>query len=151
MDTNNEVSSSEVLLNERIARELFSVMDEQSLFIAFIDNGGNCWLSDENRFSEFFADSEQLKQLCTRTDDGDEPVFSQIDDSGVVASQLRTGQVNCGHVILVLPGYTPEGILTNMELIELLLEQICLIARLIESNGRLQSRQLKQFVTPNSN
>jgi hypothetical protein len=62
-----------------------------------------------------------------------------------VVSQLITDKTNCGYVIIVLPGYSMESTLVNINLVEILLVQIGLIARLIEKNNLLYELQMKQF------
>jgi hypothetical protein len=86
-----------------------------------------------------------LKRLCTTIDDGDEPVVTQVNDFGVVASQLATEETNCGYVIIVLPQYNSESTLINIGLIEMLLNQIGLIARLVEKNDLACELQMKQL------
>jgi hypothetical protein len=58
---------------------------------------------------------------------------------------LATEQTNCGYVIIALPQYSPESTLINIDLIEILLNQTGLIAKLIEKNNLLHELQMKQF------
>ncbi|MEK7992603.1 MAG: hypothetical protein AAB403_02255, partial [Planctomycetota bacterium] len=52
---------------------------------------------------------------------------------------------DCGYVIVALPNYSPESTLVNIDLIETLLSQFSLIARLIEKNNRLYESQVKHY------
>ena len=141
----DDLSSSSDTLNDQIARQIFSILPENGPLIAIIDGQGNYWPSESKRFSQLNIDEQMLKQLCNRIDDGAEPVITQINDFGIVAIQLATERTNCGYVVLVMPKYTPESILANIELIEILLNQIGLIARLVEQNNHLYQLQMKQF------
>jgi len=67
------------------------------------------------------------------------------DDCSVIAAQLATEHSNCGYVIIALPQYSPESILINIDLIEILLNQIGLIAQLIEKNNLLYEVQMKHY------
>jgi hypothetical protein len=80
-----------------------------------------------------------------KIDDGDEPVITQADDCGIVAAELATEQTKCGYVIIILPGYNPESTLVNIDLIETLLNQTELTAKLIEKNNQLCELQRKQL------
>ncbi len=141
----DELLSSGCTLNDQIARQLFSIIPEDGPLVAIIDRQGNYWPSESERFSQLNIDEQILKQMCNRIDDGAEPVISQINDFGVVISQLATEHTNCGYVIIMLPKYTPESILVNIELIETLLSQVGLIGRLVEQNNHLYQLQMKQF------
>ncbi len=141
----DDLLSSGCTLNDQIARQLFSILPEDGPLIAIIDGQGNYWPSESEKFSQFNIDEQTLKQLCNRIDDGAEPVITQINDFGVVAAQLATERTNCGYVIAMLPKYTPESLLANIELIETLLSQVGLIARLVEQNNHIYQLQMKQF------
>ena len=151
MNIYDSLFSSSGMLNEQIAKEVFSVLAGQDTALAILDPGGTFWATDD-RFSEVFADQEHLRRLCERIDDGDDPIITQIDDFSVVAAQLATNQINCGYLIIILPGYNPETTMVSMDLIEIVIGQMGLIAGLIEKNNRLHHLRLKQlsFGTENS-
>ncbi len=86
-----------------------------------------------------------MRELCAKIDDGAEPVVTGTNDCSIIAAQLATERTNCGYVIIALPQYSPESTLINIDLIETLLNQICLIAKLIEKNNLLYELQMKQF------
>ncbi len=133
------------VLNEQIARQIFDILPEQSLIMTIIDRDGNCWPSNSEKFAELNISDFVLKELCAKIDDGAEPVVTQINNCSIIASQLATERTNCGYVILALPQYSPESTLANIGLIELLLNQLSLIANLIEKNNLLHELQMKRF------
>jgi hypothetical protein len=141
----NDLFSSGRTLNDQIARQLFGILPENGPLIAIIDRQGNYWPSESERFSQLNIDEQTLKQLCSRIDDGAEPVITQINDFGVVITQLATERTDCGYVVLLMSKYTPESILANIEMIEILLSQVGLIAKLVEQNNHLYQLQMKQF------
>jgi Trk K+ transport system NAD-binding subunit len=145
MDMYDSLFSPGHLLNEQIARQVFDVLPEQGPVMVIIDREGNCWPSDSERFSEMNISESFLEELCAKIDDGAEPVVTQVNDCSIIAAQLTTEQTNCGYVIIALPQYSPESTLANIDLIEILLSQVSLIARLIEKNGLLYELQMKHF------
>jgi hypothetical protein len=137
--------SPSCVLNEQIARQIFDILPEQGLIMVIIDRDGNCWPSNSENFSTLNISESFLKELCAKIDDGAEPVVTQADDFSIIATQLATEQTNCGYVIIALPQYSPESTLINIDLIEILLNQTGLIAKLIEKNNLLHELQMKQF------
>ena len=138
-------SSNATMLCEQVARQMHEIVPEDGLFVVILDNEDNYWCTDEARFAQFFSDPRQLALLCSRIDDGGDPVISQIDDCGVVATELTAEDTSCGYVVVVLPQYTPESTLATIDLIELALNQASLIAGLIDKNNRLHHMELKHF------
>jgi len=145
MDTYDSLFYPGCVLNEQIARQIFDTLPEQGPVIAIVDRQGHCWPSDSHRFSELNISDSFLRELCEKIDDGAEPVVTQADDCSIIASQLATEQTNCGYVIIALPQYNPESALVNISLIEILLNQLGLIANLIEKNHLLRELQMKHF------
>jgi len=145
MDINEASFSAEHMLNEQIARHIFEILPESGPIVMILDKVGNCWSSDSQRFSQLNIDEDYLKDICAKVDDGDEPVLAQLNDCGIVAAQLATERTNCGYIIFALPKYSPESALINADLIEMLIAQTVLIARLIEKHNHLTELQMKQF------
>jgi len=137
--------SPSCVLNEQIARQIFDILPEQGPIMVIIDRDGNCWPSNSENFSTLNISESFLKELCAKIDDGAEPVVTQTDGLSIVATQLATERTNCGYVIIALPQYNPESTLINIDLIEILLNQTGLIAKLIEKNNLLHELQTKQF------
>lgn len=145
MDIHDSLLSPVGVLNEQIARQVFELLPERGPVMIIMDRDGNCWPSDFEQFSKLNISKEFLKELCGKIDDGAEPIVTQANDCSVVAAQLATEQTNCGYVLLAMPQYSPESALVNIDLIEIVLSQISLIARLIEKNNLLYELQMKQF------
>jgi len=145
MDVYESLFSRSSVLNEQIVREIFDILPEDGPVIIIIDRDGNCWSSDPEKFSRLNISESFLRGLCAKIDDGAEPVITQVNDFGVVAAQLAAEQTNCGYVIIALPQYSPESTLKNIALIEMLLNQIGLIAKLVEKNNLAYELQMKQL------
>jgi hypothetical protein len=145
MDICEPQLSRSSVLNEQIASEIFDILPEDGPIVIIVGRDGNHWVSDSANFSRLNIHESFLKGLCTTIDDGAEPVVTQVNDFGVVASQLATEETNCGYVIIALPQYNSESTLINIGLIEMLLNQIGLIARLVEKNDLAYELQMKQL------
>jgi hypothetical protein len=145
MDIENWLACPSCTLDEQIAKELFDILPERGPIMVIMDREGHRWASDAERFSKLSVCEAFWSKLCDKIDDGAEPVVTQADDCGVVAAELATEQTKCGYVCLILPQYSPESTLVNIDLIETLLNQADLIARLIENNNILRELQMKQL------
>lgn len=145
MDMYKSLSCPGFMLTEQIARQIFEVLPEGGATIVIIDRESNSWPSDPEEFAKLNISESFLKELCAKIDDGAEPVVTGADDCSVIAAQLATERSNCGYVIIALPQYSPESILINIDLIEMLLNQIGLIAQLIEKNNLLYEVQMKHY------
>ena len=147
MDMYDSLFSPSYVLDEQIARQIFDILPEQGPIVMIMAKDGHCWPSNSEDFSSLNLSEDFLEELCAKIDDGDEPVITQAQDFSIVAAQLATEHTNCGYVIIALPQYSPESILININIIEMLLNQINLIARLIEKNNQLYELQAKQIGT----
>ncbi len=145
MDICESQFSRSSVLNEQIASAIFDILPEDGPIVIIVGRDGNHWVSDSANFSRLNISESFLKGLCTKIDDGAEPVVTQVNDFGVVAAQLSTEETNCGYVIIALPQYSSESTLINIGLIEMLLNQIGLIAKLVEKNEQAYELQTKQF------
>jgi len=145
MDMYESLMSITCRLNEQLGREIFEELPENGPIIALINKDGNYWPSDSERFSTLNISEGFFKALCSKVDDGHEPVITEAKECSIVASQLATDKTNCGYILLALPGYNTESALSNINLIEILLSQISLIAKLIEKNNLLYELQMKQL------
>ena len=143
MDIYESLPSPGFVLNEQIARQIFEVLPEQGPIMMIMDRGGNSWPSDSERFTKLNISESFLKELCVKIDDGVEPVVTQAEDCSIIAAQLATERSNCGYVFIALPQYSPESTLINITLIETLLNQFNLIAKLLEKNNRLYEVQMQ--------
>ncbi len=145
MNTCESLLSPGFMLNEQIARQVFEILPEGGPLVMIMDTEGNSWPSNSHDFAKLNISESFLKRICAKIDDGVEPVVAQTDDCSVVGAQLATDGSNCGYVIIVLPQYTPESTLANINLIEMLLNQLGLIAKLIEKNNLLYEVQMKHY------
>jgi hypothetical protein len=145
MDTGDWLVSPSCALNEQVAKEIFDILPERGPIVVIMDKEGNRWVSDPEKFSKLSVRDSFWSKLCEEIDDGDEPVVTQADDYGVVAAELATEQTKCGYVVIILPQYNPESTLINIDLIEMILNQAGLIAKLIEKNNQLCELQRKQL------
>ncbi len=145
MNMHESLFSPGFMLTEQIARQIFEVLPEGGATIIIMDREGHNWPSDPEEFAKLNISESFLKELCAKIDDGAEPVVTGADNCSVIAAQLATERSNCGYVIIALPQYSPESILINIDLIEMLLNQIGLIAKLIEKNNLLYEVQMKHY------
>jgi hypothetical protein len=145
MDMGDWLFSPNCALNEQIAKQIFDVLPERGPIMVIMDREGHCWSSNAEEFPKLNIDEPFLRELCTKIDDGAEPIVTQANECSIVAAQLTTERTNCGYVIIALPQYSPESTLINIDLIETLLNQTGLIAKLIEKNNFLSELQMKQL------
>ncbi len=145
MDIGDWLFSPNFVLNEQIVREIFDILPERGPIMVIMDRDGHRWVSDPEKFSKLSVRDSFWSKLCVKIDDGAEPVITQADDCSIVAAELATGQTKCGYVVIILPQYSPESTLMNIDLIETLLNQTGLIAKLIEKNNQLCELQRKQL------
>ena len=138
-------------LNEQLARQLFEILPEQGPLMVIIDQLGHCWPSNSEEFSALNISKSYLKELTDKIDDGAEPVITQFNDSSIVANQLATPKTNCGYIIFIFSQKTPETAMVNIDLIEILINQTNLVAKLIEQNNQLCELNAKQYAIHSSN
>jgi len=143
MDIFDSMFSKSSVLSEQLVPQIFDILPEDGPFMVIMDSEGNLWSSSEEEFSKLSIDVSFLKELRARVDDGMEPVTTQVENISVTAAQLVTEQNNYGYVFIVLPQYSPELTLINIDLIEALLNQTALITDLVEKNNQLLELQLK--------
>jgi len=145
MNVYESLSSRNFVLNEQVARQVFDILPEHGPLMLIMDRDGNNWPSDSTELAKLDMSESFLKELCAKIDDGAEPVVTQVNDCSIIAAQLATEQSNCGYVLIALPQYSPESTLINIDLIEIVLNQIGLIARLIEKNNSIYEIQMRQY------
>jgi hypothetical protein len=145
MDMYDSLFSPAGILNEQIARQIFNILPEQGLVMLIMDKDGSCWPSNSEEFSQLNISESFLREICGKIDDGAEPVVTQSDDCSIIAAQLATERTDCGYAVILLPHYSPESTLVNIDLIEVVLNQIGLIATLIEKNNLLYELQMKHY------
>ncbi|MFA5239196.1 MAG: hypothetical protein WC476_05740 [Phycisphaerae bacterium] len=136
---------SQNVLNEQITKEIFDILPESGPIMVVMDRYGRRQVSDPEKFSRLNIRDSFWRELCAKIDDGAEPVTTQTDGCSVAAAELVTEQTKFGYVIIILPQHKSESTLTNIDLIETILNQACLIAGLIENNHHLCELQMKFF------
>ena len=145
MNIYDSLFSSEHMLIEQFAREVFPTACEDGPYIVILDSESQHWTSDPDAFKTHFSDVKPLSAACSQINDGQDPIICEGPDCVYVGTQLSTERQNCGCVFLVLPGYTRQTTVANMALIEMLLSQMSLAASLIEKNNQLHHSQLKNL------
>jgi hypothetical protein len=150
MDTCAATSSATHVLNEQIAQQVFDVLPERGPVVVLLDRDGTCWPSSAEEFAKLNLSETLLKDLRAKIDDGAEPVITQVGDVSVVIAQLSTDRTNCGYVVVALPRHSPESTVTNIDLVETLLNQITLIARLIEKSNLWTRSHVSHYAAYNA-
>ena len=145
MNTCDTTFSATHLLNEQIARQVFDVLPERGPVLLIMDRDGSCWPSNPEEVAKLNLNEALLKDLRAKVDDGAEPVITQVGDASVIIAQLCTDRTNCGYVVVALPRHGPECTLTNIDLVEAMLSQVSLIARLIEKSSMLARSQVNHY------
>jgi hypothetical protein len=143
MNIHDCITSESYVLNEQIARQVFNVLEDKGPVIFITDRDGNCWPSDTDKFSKLNLSEGFLRELYAKIDDGVEPVVTQAGDISIIGTGLATERTNCGYLIVALAESGAESSLVNINLAEMVLNQIGLIATLIEKNNLLYALQLK--------
>lgn len=143
MEKHDPLFSMGSRLNEQICRQLFQILPEQGPVMIIMDREGNCWPSDSDAFSKLDINEAFLREVCSKIDDGDEPVVTGVNQCSVIATQIATERTNCGYVVIALPKHSPEFAMVNVDLIETLLNLVGLLATLIEKNNLLYELQTK--------
>ncbi len=145
MDLCNTKTSDTHVLSEQIAQEVFEMLPERGPILGFMDRTGEFWSSHPEEFAQLGIGETFLQDLRAKVDDGVEPVLSQVGETSVTMAQLATDQTRCGYVVVILPRYSPESALTNIDLVETLLNEITLIARLVEKTNTLAKGQVNHY------
>jgi len=145
MDINKSLYRPVFTLTERIVSQIFEVLPDKGPLLIIMDTNGNSRPSDPEEFSRLSISESFLKEVCIAVDDGVEPVIASSNGCSFIAGQLATEENNYGYVFVVLPQNNPESILEQFDLIEMLLNQISLIAELIEKNNLPYEVQQKHF------
>lgn len=143
MNTYDPFVSPAYLLNEQVARQLFQTLPEGGPVVLIMDRAGHHWPSDSQAFAAFDISDAYLAELWGRIDDGSEPVIAQTPKCTIVAAELASERTRCGYIALILPQDGPEHAIDNIDLVEIIIAQMNLVARLIEKNVLLYELQSK--------
>ena len=145
MEINKSLYHPVSTLTEGIACKIFEVLPEGGPLVIIMDTNGNSRPSDPEEFSRLNISESFLKEICISIDDGVEPVITHTNDCSIIAGQLATEENNYGYIFVILPKDNSELTLLNIDLIEILLNQIGLIARLIEKSNLHYEVQMKHY------
>ncbi|OHB77171.1 MAG: hypothetical protein A2Z25_21995 [Planctomycetes bacterium RBG_16_55_9] len=145
MNIYESLSSPSFTMNEQIARQVFDTVPEGGPLVLIMDRHGNRWPSNSDQFARLNISESLLEELCAKIDDGDEPIITQVHEYSIVAAGLATEQRDCGCILIAVPQSSPESTFSNVDLIEMLLGQFNVIARLIEKNNLLYEAQLRHY------
>ncbi len=146
MDMFDSLFSPSGMLNEQVARHVFEILPEDGPILVILDRHGNFWPSDSQKFNDLPVSETFIREICNRVDDGCEPVMSKIEDHTLVASQLHTQRTNCGYVVIIgVCEKEDEDETFSFDLAEIVINQISLIASLLEKNNLLYELQMKKL------
>ena len=145
MDAYDAMFSATYVLNEQIARQVFSALPDGGPVLAIVDCGGNCWASDPDEFARLSLAETLLDDLRAQVDDGVEPAIVQVGDTSVMVTQLATEHTNCGYLIVALPRHDTDVTRSNLDLADALFSQITLVATLVEKRSLLGDAQVKCY------
>ena len=126
---------------DRVMGRISDSMCEDGPFVVIIDDSGNWRSSDAERFGEVFDRPAVLKGIVSMVADGGDPITACVNGCGVVAGQLASGGVHRGYIVIGLCGYSIESTVANVGLAETLLNQINVIASLIDGDNNLGQGQ----------
>ncbi len=143
MDMYDNLFSQGCLLNEQVARQIFEIFPDTGVVMLIVDREGHHWPSNSDAFAKLNINETTINDICEKIDDGAEPLITQIDEISLISSQLVTDRTNCGYVIIAMPKQSPESAMANIDLLEIILNQVSLIAKLIEKNNLLYELQQK--------
>jgi hypothetical protein len=134
MDNFGVATDNGQILNQT-AQLVFESFENTDITFALISNQGHCITNRPKVFRQVLSNQKLLNSLCQKIDDGDEPKMAYIGDSLIAASGLSIDKENSGYIIMILPGYTPDKMASCMEFIEVILNQISLLAQQVELNA----------------
>jgi hypothetical protein len=141
MDICNAKSPMGDVLSEQVARQVFESLPEQGVVVAIIGPDGTCRQSNSEEFARLGLDKTVIADLRARVDDGAEPVSARLGEASIAMVQLAGERSNLGYVIVAVPRCAAKSVAPDITLLEALLGQISLVARLVERNGSLAEAQ----------
>jgi hypothetical protein len=134
MTITGQEATDKNLVIEKIAEQFFPVLDEDGPSVVFFDGNGKYLTSDKEKALFILADTQMIGHICTCLDDGADPVICSVNGCTVAVSHLVTDAAEYGYILLVLPNHTPESAVANSDIIDIVLNQAGLIARMVDSD-----------------
>jgi hypothetical protein len=132
MNIFDAISTSNDLVTGHIASNVFSVLPEDGPSVVIIDRHGHRYTSEPDALLTRGVTEEAIHDLCSRIDDGYEPIITKSGDTTLVGTHLTTDRCNYGYVLVLLKDYCPVTAMSNITLFETILGQMNLVARLTE-------------------
>lgn len=151
MDIRSEQLEKKTGIGRAAARKIFETVPEDGAVILFVDERNTFLVSDSEVFERLKVEKEFLNWICAKIDDGQEPIITQQNNCSIIASELAKDDQSYGKLLLFLPLQTPESMLKNTELAELMINQCSQIASLVEENFELEKlnfRLLSAYRSP---
>ena len=145
MDICKSLFSPGFILTEEIARQVFEVLPESGPLVVIMDTNGKIQSSNPEEYAKLNISESVLERICVSIDDGAEPVITNANNCILVGEQLATENSHCGYVFVILPEYDPESVLSNIDLVETLLNQIGLVAQFIEKSNLHSKGQMQYY------
>ena len=139
----NELFDSSHLVTDQIRGHLFTLVGPDGPVLAVVDTERRLQTTHPGKIGFLLGENARvLKEMCSRLDDGEDPLIIKVKGGCVAATQLATERVHCGYLLIFLEGYTPETVGANMHLVELILAQAQLVCDLVEKNNQLHRLRL---------
>jgi hypothetical protein len=132
MNLFDAISTSNDLVTGQIAGNIFSALTEDGPALVIIDRHGHRYSSEPDALAARNITDEAIKDLCARIDDGFEPIITKNGETTLIGSHLSTDRCNYGYALLLMRNYCPVSAMANIALIETILAQMNLVARLTE-------------------
>jgi hypothetical protein len=126
------------MIINQIAQVVFDSFANTDIVLAILNHNGSYVSNKLDIFERVFAERQLLDEFCRRVDDGQEPLFSQIDSYFIAACGISNGFDGIGYAVMLLPVCSFRSTPENFDFIEIILEQFSLIAGLIERNQQLR-------------
>lgn len=138
-----EMFGTSELPAEQIRGHLFNLVGPEGPTLVVIDTERRFQASHPGRAGFLSGKNERLvEEICSRLDDGEDPLLIKVEGGCAAACQLTTERVHCGYLLVYLEGYAPETAGANMPLVELILSQAQLVCELVEKNNQLHHLRL---------
>ncbi len=134
------------LLIEQVRGHLFGLLGPEGPTLAIAGKDRQLKTNHPSRAGLLMADEGRLLvSLCDRIDDGEDPLVVKVKGGCIAVCGLGTERDQCGYLMVVLEGYTPDTAGANMPLIEMMFAQAQLVCELVEKNNQLHHSRLVQL------
>ncbi|MBC8482027.1 MAG: hypothetical protein H8D47_05110 [Planctomycetes bacterium] len=128
-------------LDKDVADLVFENIPEDSPLMVIVAGDNDIYASDDEKLAAVGVDKNLLLSMCAHIDDGAEPVVVEDRNCTIIGSQIRTDNVSCGYVMVLVDKISSNSDFTVLTLIEAILQQVNLIVSLLEKNALLRCGQ----------